>query len=74
MPLEESRLEKVWTDMYVGDGEANRPITVRLALMEEDMEKVDVRLEKISSGVTRLFWTLLAAGLALVVDLIVHKL
>jgi len=62
----------MWRDFYVGDGERNRPITVRIAALEDKLEATDQKLDKISGGLTKLYWTLLIALLGIAANLFIH--
>lgn len=54
-------VDKLNTDVYVGDGPENLSITTRLALLEDGMQKFD-----------KLFWAVIIMLIAIVGDLIKH--
>lgn len=60
-------LRKMYVDMYLGADKDNPPITVRLALLEDWMDKM-------AKNISKLVWLMAGTGLVVIGDLIVHAL
>lgn len=61
------KVHKLYTDMYLGEGKDNPPITVRVALNEE-------AIKTISSNIIKGLWLLAASVMAGFGNLILHML
>jgi hypothetical protein len=59
----EERVDKLYMDMYIGEGKSNPPMTTRLSLLEDQMEKINRNLAKIT-------WLLVAMLLTTIGELI----
>ena len=59
----EERVDKLYVDMYIGEGKSNPPMTTRLSLLEDQMEKINRNLAKIT-------WLLVATLLASIGELV----
>ena len=59
----EERVDKLYMDMYIGEGKSNPPMTTRLSLLEDQMEKINRNLAKIT-------WLLVATLLASIGELV----
>ena len=59
----EERVDKLYMDMYIGEGKSNPPMTTRISLLEDQMEKINRNLARIT-------WLLVATLLAAIGDLI----
>jgi hypothetical protein len=59
----EERVDKLYMDMYIGEGKSNPPMTTRLSLLEDQMEKINRNLAKIT-------WLLVATLLATIGELV----
>ena len=44
----EERVDKLYMDMYIGEGKSNPPMTTRISLLEDQMEKINKNLSKIT--------------------------
>ena len=44
----EERVDKLYMDMYIGEGKANPPMTTRISLLEDQMDKINKNLSKIT--------------------------
>jgi hypothetical protein len=62
-----SRVYKLETDMYHGDGKENPSMTTRMALVED-------RLEKLSYILGKLTWVLVAAIFAIIGQVVLRML
>ena len=60
----EERVDKLYMDMYIGEGKSNPPMTTRLSLLEDQMEKINRNLSKIT-------WLLVAELLAILGEIVV---
>jgi hypothetical protein len=60
-------LKKLLRDVYEGDGKNNPSITARLALLEE-------QLEKISNALTKITWLIVGTAFIVIGDLLVSHL
>jgi hypothetical protein len=63
MTNQEERVDKLYMDMYIGEGKSNPPMTTRISLLEDQMEKINRNLARIT-------WLLVATLLAAIGDLI----
>jgi hypothetical protein len=61
----EERVDKLYMDMYIGEGKSNPPMTTRLSLLEDQMEKINRNLAKIT-------WLLVATLLSTIVELVMR--
>ena len=61
----ERRLNKIYVDLYEGQGKDNPSMTSRLALLED-------ALEKLNSNLNRLVWLVLSVLLAGLVNIGLH--
>jgi len=59
------RVSKMYVDMYEGQGRENPPITSRLALLEESVDKIN-------SNLSRMVWLLLSILGAAVGNIALH--
>ena len=63
MTNQEERVDKLYMDMYIGEGKSNPPMTTRISLLEDQMDKINRNLACIT-------WLLVATLLAAIGDLI----
>lgn len=61
------KVGKLYTDMYLGDGPQNPPVTTRLALNEK-------AIEVLTSNLNKGLWLLAASAVAGIGNLIMHAL
>lgn len=61
----DSRVGKMYTDLYTGRGKSNPSITTRLALLEDDVGEVKSTLKKVE----RLAWAILLSLIATLVTI-----
>jgi hypothetical protein len=64
----DSRIGKMYVDMYLGRGKNNPPVTLRLSRLEDDVEEVKGR----SARQERLAWSILV-GLIMVLAAVIFK-
>ena len=58
------RLNKLFTDVYFGDGAQNPSIVTRLATYEERQNGMEEKVNKIEAKIDKGFWLLLATLLS----------
>lgn len=57
------KVNKLWKDTYLGEGKSNPPMTTRMALVEETLDRVTRNLNKAT-------WLAVAALVGLTADII----
>jgi len=57
------KVNKLWKDAYLGEGKSNPPMTTRMALVEETLDRVTRNLNKAT-------WLAVAALVGLTADII----
>jgi len=65
---EGSKLDELYRIIFIGDGDKD-PISVRMAVVENEMANVEEKVNKMAAGQAKLFWLLLATLLGVVVNL-----
>jgi hypothetical protein len=72
MDFQNSRLDKVYTDMYEGGGAQNPSVTTRLAQLEDCSDDMEVRVKQIENKIDKGMWLLIGILLTGIVDLILR--
>lgn len=68
----DSRIDKVYTDMYEGAGPHNPSVTTRLAQLESCIEDMEVKVKQLESKIDKGMLLLVATLLTGIEDLILR--
>lgn len=68
----DTRLDKVYTDMYEGAGPHNPSVTTRLAQLESCIEDTEVRVKQIENRIDKGMWLLIGTLLTGILDLVLR--
>ena len=63
----ENEFEKMHTDMYVGQGPINPPLTQRVALLESTVKSI-------GSNLGKMVWLLVGIFVTIIGDMILHNI
>lgn len=61
----EDKVEKMYTDMYVGEGKDNPSMTTRMAMVEDKVDRVEDKIDRQGKNVNKALWLVVATLLGL---------
>lgn len=71
MTLEEM-LQKLFEDMYYGDGQNNLSMTTRMTIMENSVKSINKSFDKLESAIFKLFLASLTTALSVIASIILR--